>query len=135
MKRFELMPHVRRLFVWVMVALWLPATLHCAIDRAGMFESQPACCDEHANQIPDAEDCAERCDLLNGGTPNLANDVVKVSAPVLLTCLSCLVERAREPVFVPLLSPVSAESPPEWVRTWQFVERAAWPARAPSFAS
>jgi hypothetical protein len=128
------MPRMRQLFAWVMVALWLPASLHCAIDRAGLFDAKPACCDHEKDQAPD-KSCAERCNLLDAGAQKLANDFAKAPAPFLVICVAGLIELASEPAFVPQISPVRSESPPELPRTWQFVTRAALSPRAPSLAS
>lgn len=131
-----LMQSARRLLVWVMVALWLPATLHCAMDQAGVFDSKPACCHEDSSKAADANDCGTRCDIVGGDTQKLANHLVKVPAPVLLVWLSnAVVSLPDELAFAPQVSPDGAESPPELSRTWQFVERAALPPRAPSLAS
>jgi len=127
---------VRRLLVWIMVVLWLPATLHCAMDRAAMFNSKPACCDDDANAAADENGCGPRCDLLDGGTQKLANDLVKAHAPVLLVGLASVARLWSDKLVVaPQISPDGAESPPELSRTWQFVERAAPSPRAPSPAS
>lgn len=119
------MRRLRFLAAWWLLALWLPATLHCSLDQAGVFgETQPC-----------AEACAtDNCDVLESGLFNSAGVSLKVPAPSVLLCLCCLTEVAPEPPVVPALSPEGTVSPPELARTWQFTARAALPPRAPSFA-
>jgi hypothetical protein len=128
------MSRVRQLFVWVMVALWLPVTLHCATDQAGLFEAKPVCCDDEKENGSD-KSCAERCSFLDADAQAAPNNLAKAQAPVLLACLSSLIEWVSETPIVPQISPVRSESPPELPRTWQFVTRAAPLPRAPSLAS
>lgn len=100
------MPRVRQLFVWVRVVLWLPATLHCAMDRAGLFEVKPVCCDDEKAQAADTKSCAERCSLLDGGAQKLAVDLVKAPAPVLRASLADLIEGVPETLLVPQIYPM-----------------------------
>src|SRR5215218_6663576 len=114
------MRHFQRLFVWVMVALWLPATLHCAIDRSGLFESKPICCGDEIDRAAESN-CAERCDPLSDGVQKLTVGVMKAPAPVLATCFAIFLAIRPAVISVPSISPTDREAPPEIGRTWQFV--------------
>ena len=117
-----------RLIALLLLALWLPATLHCDLEAAGLAHPALACHDEHA---PGAH--ADNCALVEGGQYHAAIALLKVPAPSLLACTLCyLTLRAEPPVFVPPVSPEHTDSPPELIRVWQFARRAALPARAPT---
>jgi hypothetical protein len=120
------MRRLRSLAAWLLVVLWLPATLHCSLEQAGLLGGDEAC----------AESCAtDNCDVLESGLFKSTTAVLKVPAPTALTCLCCLNEITPETIVVPPLSPEGTVSPPELARTWQFTARAAPPPRAPSPAS
>lgn len=120
------MRRLRSLTAWLLLALWLPATLHCSLDRAGVLGESQAC----------IESCAtDNCDVLESGFCHSTSDVLKVPAPTALTCLCCLLEITPETIVLPLLSPARTSSPPELARTWQFTARAAPLPGAPALAS
>lgn len=117
------MPRVRSLITVLLLALWLPATLHCSLEQFEIFGDQPACADSCAT---------DSCDLLENGLFKSNAATVHVGAPTLLACLWCPAEFVSEPIFVPDVSPDLTDCPPELARTWQFAVRAAPPPRAPS---
>lgn len=128
------MQRLARVLVWLTAAFWLPATLHCAIDQAGLFEASPTCCDHDSDRMPEDRACGERCVVLEGGV-KVSTDHASVPAPNLLAVVDWLAAselQAREAPAQPAGTP---ESPPELARTWQFVARAALPPRAPSRVS
>ncbi|HTO03141.1 MAG TPA: hypothetical protein VL069_05530 [Opitutus sp.] len=116
---------------WLLVALWLPATLHCDFELVG-FETFFSCeSDHHSNSAkPPAEDS---CDVVENGWIKLSATQIALSAPLLSACALCF----STPLPVdPLKLPATGLSkdllaPPEIARTWQFMVRAALPARAP----
>jgi hypothetical protein len=127
---------MRRLFSFIaclLAVLWLPATLHCGLETAGLLLH------EHGIESADSG-CAtacekESCSTLEDGAYKKASDPIKVSAPSLALCITQLVldvavETAAE--SAPSVSPYTTDSPPELARTWQFTVRTALPARAPS---
>jgi hypothetical protein len=129
---------MRRLFSFIaclLAVLWLPATLHCGLETAGLLLH------EHGIESADSG-CAtacekESCSTLEDGAYKKASDPIKVSAPSLALCITQLVldvavEAATE--SAPSVSPYTTDSPPELARTWQFTVRTALPARAPNFA-
>jgi len=116
----------------VLLVLWLPASMHCAMDRVGLLESEPGCCADKPAQAPHADQCGDRCVVLDGGIHKLGGELLKDPAPVLLLALDWFVSEVRESKAVRQISPPAADFPPVYSRTWQFVTRAALPPRAPS---
>jgi hypothetical protein len=107
---------LRRLLALALVALWLPATLHCALE---------------ASDTP-----ADACNLIEDASFKPANDTALLPPPAL--CAGLLRFVAPNPTLV-LTPPPSGlsdriEPPPEVARTWHFTARAALPSRAPSLA-
>lgn len=129
---------VRTIFIWLLAVSWLPATLHCAIEQAGLIEGdQDSCCavDDHEETTPLDSCVKDNCGVLENGVIKHASNPLKVSAPALLLCLSCLVDVSPERLETPRISPATTGSPPELPCTWQFTMRAAQAPRAPSIAS
>lgn len=123
------MNRLTRIVALLLLALWLPATLHCDLEAAGVAPASVVCQDEHAPDSHGTDNCA----LVENGTFKASSTLLKVSAPALLACrLCCLAALLPPPVFVPLVSPERTDSPPELVRVWHFDHRAALPSRAPT---
>ncbi len=128
---FPAVTRLRQIVSLLLLALWLPATLHCDLEAAGLAPTAIACADEtHAPATSGHAD--DSCGLIENSTYKSALTVVKAPAPTLLACcLCCVAALTPEPLFVPLVSPERSDTPPELTRTWQFRSRAALPARAP----
>lgn len=113
----------------LLLATWLPATEHCALEAAGFLAE--TCPDGCAN-TPGEKD---GCDTVENGFYKLSGDTLKVPAPDLFACVCqlCLhqiqLDATRE--LVPLPGAVF-DRPQDWVSTWNFVRRTAPPSRAPS---
>jgi len=120
------MPRLRSLIVCLLLALWLPATLHCGIEDAGLLGKAEACANSCA---------ADNCDVLESGSFKSTHVVVNAPAPALLISLCCLIEITPETIIVPLVSPERTDCPPEVACGWQFTVRAAPLPGAPSIAS
>lgn len=113
----------------LLLALWLPATLHCDLEAAGLIPPILSCQDQHA---PDTH-AGDSCALVENGHYHGAIALLKAPAPSLLACtLCCVALLTPPPVAVPLVSPERTDSPPELIRVWQFDRRAALPSRAPT---
>ena len=121
------MRRLRSLTACLLLALWLPATLHCALEQAGLLRADTACIDQCLS---------DNCDQLENGLYNkFASVALKAPTFAPLLCLCCLNEITPETIIVPLLSPERTSCPPELPRSWQFVSRAAPLPGAPSLAS
>lgn len=123
------MPALRRIVALAVLAVWLPATLHCALEAAGLDEWF-GCHEEAAHDTSHCTDDA--CHAVEGLAykPDVAPVKVPPPAPALLChCLLCLAPSFALPATEP---PTAPPEPPALVRSWQFARRAAPPARAPS---
>jgi hypothetical protein len=123
------MSRVVRLVLWLLVAVWLPATMHCQIEAGLDGSHEDICC---------AEETTAATDCVGDACANIEASLIKDSAPELYLaapdsacplCCAALVSAAR-PESV--LSPKRHAPPLELKVAWQFIERAAPPARAPS---
>jgi hypothetical protein len=127
-----------RLIVALLLALvWLPATLHCGLEAAGLLEHADACCHgEHADAAKPTHCGVAGCGVVESGDYQPSYSLLKVSAPVAVICFSSLIElTACLPGEPAIVAPEKAESPLEIRRTWQFLARAALSPRAPSSVS
>lgn len=123
------MSRLRFIFALLLATLWLPATLHCALEEAGLIGA--AACD-----IDATEHCAQdHCATVEATHYKTSDLLVTVAAPTLLVCLDLGELIPTEAIIVPRISPERSDCPLEVPRTWHFVVRAALPARAPSLAA
>jgi hypothetical protein len=126
-----------RTLLFTLVALWLPVTLHCRLEAAGLFASPDACCAAEESPAP-AGDCKDdACPTVEDALYKECTHGLKVSGPALNDCFACLaiVALDRDLCAEPTLSPARHAPPLELRAAWQFLSRAAPPARAPSLNS
>jgi len=131
----ESLVFVRRLgsyIATVLLALWLPATLHCEMETVGVFAESGTC---HATSPGDAPtgDCdADGCAIIESGAFRSQTNIFFLKAPDLTRCL-LLVVPPLEMTALPAIPFDRTTAPAEMIHTWQFVRRTAPPPRAPSF--
>lgn len=122
-----------RVLLFALLALWLPATLHCRLEAAGFFE--PHCAEEQAAAT--GTDCKDdACPAVEQDLYKDSSAAVIVAAPLechVPDCGALLLSPDRLAVE-PTLSPVRHAPPSELTVRWQFIARAAPPARAPNRA-
>ena len=133
---FHLVSRLRKLVALAVLALWLPATLHCALEAAG-FEIVFVCHDHETGAASDGHCTDDACHALEGAAFKPAANTATLPLPALCACLLCFV---APPPAIDLTAPVTGVSelvaaPPEVARTWHFVARAAPSPRAPSLAA
>ncbi len=121
------MSFLRRFIALAVLALWLPATLHCSLEAAGVDNIFRCLDDDH-------EVTNDTCDLIENGTIKPALNTAVLAAPVLTFSL---LSHLLPPPVLPLLPPAAGvteavAAPREIRRTWHFVARAAPSPRAPS---
>lgn len=125
----------------LLVAFWLPASSHALLEYAGVIHERHADHDDHdAESSGSHEHDAGNHDAADGKYAP-SSTLVRVSPPdtvasPLLFCgpgLNWTSELHLDPLPSGLAPPGSA--PPVLRSGWQFLFRAALPARAPSFAS
>ena len=129
------MPRLRPLLAALLLALWLPATLHCALEAAGCIRTED-CCDGHTDRA-----CTrDACDTLEAGfvTPAALHATLPQFFAVVAACR--LFDSPSAPPATLLLPPGTGvtgtvAAPPEVARMWHFLVRAAPAPRAPSLAS
>jgi len=128
---------VKRLFqsaALLLLALWLPATLHCDLEAAELWVEH----DDHAADSccqASGQGCAkDTCDTLEGSAVRTSDTFTRAPLPVPFVCL-CLIDIL--PVEAEsLVSPVPIQTRMEqalaWVPSVHFARRAAPLSRAPS---
>ena len=124
-----------RILVALLLALvWLPATVHCGLDAAGLLAHADSCCSTDEHHSPHSSKCgADGCDVVESGGYQVTGGYVKIPTPLwresLLTLIASVPALVEESEFVVV---EAVESPPEMKRTWHIVSRAALSPRAPS---
>lgn len=121
---------LRRLIALVLVALWLPATLHCDLEAAGL-EIGVLCHDHDTPEAAAAHCSDDACHAIEDAAYT-AVVLTKLVGVISFSVLALLPEPPDLPAAT--LSPASTDVPLEVPRSWQFTTRAAPPARAPSVA-
>jgi hypothetical protein len=131
------MSRLVRTLLFTLVAAWLPVTLHCRLEAAGLFESADACCAGEESSVPDTDCKDDACPTVEDALYKESAHGLNVAAPEATDCFACLalVALTSERTAAPTLSPPRHGPPPELRVAWQFVTRAAPPARAPSLNS
>ena len=122
-----------KLIALLLVALWLPATLHCQLESLGL-EAIFACADHPAETAHASGDgCTDQgCLTIESGQFALTKSQLDLSCPPALADggLACL-PALSPPVPAPEISAAGQDETLRLRRTWQFARRAALPARAP----
>ena len=135
MDNLEAVKWLKRAVALALLALWVPATMHCALETVPGFSFLQHCCggDEAPQQPGNCE--ADLCGAVESGLYKTEHH------PTVTPSLAALVapaawERAAEPRLdsTPRFAPVSS-APPELPRFWQFHHRTALPPRAPSLVA
>jgi len=124
----------KKLIALLLLAVWMPATMCCALERAGVPFFQQCCEDDSAESSPEAPCTDKTCCLLESGNYQTANPVPLVVTPESVFSLLALVF-IEPPQPKPGSAGLSDSSPSELSVGWQFLSRTALPPRAPSLAS
>lgn len=125
-----------RLLFLLLVAIWLPATLHCRLEAAG-FEPAHDCCADGGVEAATGDCRGDACPAVEENLFKETSPSLKVAAPAVCDCCIChaLAPVAPAPdLGAPALSPERHAPPLELKAAWQFLARAAPPARAPNRA-
>lgn len=123
---------LRRLSAVLLLALWLPATLHCSLEHVGLLSQ--TCAEDCASDQSHAPD---GCGTVEDGSYRPTGSALQVATPALYACIDelCLPSWQNAPVCPDEVARFGAfgESR-DWISSWQFVRRLAPPSRAPSLA-
>jgi hypothetical protein len=118
----------RRIVAVVLLSLWLPATLHCAVEAAGVYLE--FVCHDHETQAVSENHCADdSCHAIEGASFTVFS-LTKLVGIAALSVVALLAEPLEFPPDG--VRPERTDVPRELQRSWQFSTRAAPPARAPS---
>ena len=123
---------LRRISLLLLLALWLPATQHCALEASGLIAV--TCADELGNCATNGG-ASDGCGVLEGGAYKLSSTVVKAPAPdfqVIAYFLWLRIPPPKARTETTVFPVVAMDRPLGWIPAWQFVRRAALPSRAPS---
>jgi hypothetical protein len=119
------------LFSLLLIAVWLPATLHCNLEAADVVPRTCADACYSGDKVS-----SDSCGVLEGGIAKAQSDAAKVSAPILLAggpFIDLQIYVLLPPLDSAKAVPAFAR-PLDWVTTWHFVRRAAPPSRAPALS-
>ena len=123
------MSRLHRLASLVLVALWLPVTLHCELEATGLFGPLTEC-------VASGDDCCADTDCITVEEALFKESAtaLMVSAPAAASCLVSFAVTVPPAVHFagPVLASARPAPPPELAVAWQFLSRAAPPARAPA---
>ena len=116
-----------------LLALWMPATMHCQLESAFGLEVLSCCTheDEPSSAHHDQDDCdADECAVVESGLYKLQDEQCLVPDPpeVIEVTQRALSMDAQEAPQIP----ETALAPPELLHSWIFSLRAAPAPRAPS---
>jgi hypothetical protein len=127
------MSRLARALLFALVAIWLPVTLHCRLEAAGVLDQHDACCASEQRAAP-LSGCQDDCPTVEEALFKESAQGFKIVAPAATDCLArlAIIALAHTRVPEPALSPTRHAPPPELRVAWQFLSRAAPPARAPS---
>ncbi|MBC8244863.1 MAG: hypothetical protein H8E20_10760 [Verrucomicrobia bacterium] len=125
----------RLIVVWILAAIWLPATSHCLLGAAGWLPE--FCCEvesscDESGATHDAHTECDVCTAVESGDYNFSKPAdfdVSFDAALAWEQVARLTNPAKATQSVPL----SSRAPPGLAKRWAFITRAAIPGRAPSF--
>ncbi len=134
------MPRLPRLIALLLLALWLPATLHCDLEAAGIehiFGGHDHASASHDHAPAPSEHAS---DDIQHSTDGLSYRLDSLALKMPLPAFAFLYAVAAIPLLAPSDPPANfiaetGTAPPEVARTWHFVTRAALPSRAPSLVA
>ena len=121
------MRRIRSAIALALLALWLPATLHCELELVGIFAGD-GCHDEQGATAPDSD--ADGCAIVENGGYRI--DVLTLRAADTPALWVLFVVASSERALPDPGRLAETAAPLDVLRTWQFVARAAPPPRAPS---
>ena len=118
---------------FVLLALWVPATMHCALETVpGLSFLQWCCGSDEAPQA--AHDCSQdSCSAVESGFYKIEDNPTVAPGLAALLALTDSDGFVEPPADPPPHSTPASSAPPELPRFWQFSYRTALPPRAPSF--
>ncbi len=117
-------------FAWLVAALWLPATLHCAAETAGWFDFTDCCVAETATGTGTDEAALDHCATLESGMAREELNAPSLSVPVLALLETVRPALVAETAAVNGVTPWRA-APAEIGGLWRATHRVVAAAQAP----
>lgn len=135
MCRMAAVNRLRKVVALLLLALWMPATMHCSLETLNGFDFL-ACCQPPDSAPHQDTDCDQNaCATIESGGYMIKNNPSLMGPPpawlagLTLNPLSMVLPPSQPPAG--LANP----APPELLQCWQFYTHTALPPRAPSFVS
>lgn len=126
----------RRILALVLLAFWLPATSHCAIETVLGWDADEHCLASCSHEGADAADhpVTDACATVEDGAfkPALATLAAPVPSLTILACLSRVHAALLAEAQPVAAAPWSLDDPADWVPVRHLASRAIAPARAPN---
>jgi hypothetical protein len=124
---------LKRAVALTLLALWVPVTMHCALETLPAFGFLQWCCGEDESESQDHNCTDDSCKAVESGLYKIEDNPAFVPGLTAGLALVAWHWVAQQPPAEPALNiiPVSS-APPELARFWQFSCRTALPPRAPS---
>ena len=116
----------------LLLAVWSACTVHCAVENLTRAAALP-CCNEDGGQSDQAPSAPGHCicSAFQAGGCVSPESALSIPLPVGGLCLFVAPPQDAEMPARPGIVEATL-SPPELAGSWQFLSRAALPARAPS---
>lgn len=119
----------------VLLAVWLPCTMHCQAEALGWLGGDSACCKQSHKDESSKSDCSDcaACSAVESGGYSLPHKVSFVNT-LLVTVIHLapdLLQHVHETAA--LTQPAPDSSPQFLAQSWSFQCRTAPAPRAPSF--
>lgn len=129
------MSRFRPIIALLMLALWLPASSHAALEAAHLIHHEPETEHSHSDSPSDSETPHEAADgfcIIPSGVLHIVKNLqsfVSFSTPVLHLEVVCA---TGNPASLQVELASYGPSPPLLAKGWQFIQRTALSVRAPS---
>lgn len=129
-----LVPLWKTAFSLAILAIWLPATLHCKLENLPGL-SFLVCCSHEDTQPHQEDDCdTDGCAWVESALYKTPDNAPLV-APLVLALSAFVAVPTHQETAAPESSFRLNLVPPELPQSWHFSRRAALPPRAPTFVS
>lgn len=125
----------RTIIAAVLLALWVPVSVHCTLEAVSGLELIGCCFGDQAEPHQD-NDCADDgCEVVESGQYVTNQREVELVAPVILLSFNFFIPVDHESTYSAHFVHSPPAVPDELAACWQFVLRAAPSPRAPSLLS
>ena len=119
----------------LLLALWVPVTMHCALETMPGFSFLQWCCGVDDTSEPDHDCSQDFCSAVESGFYKIEDNPALTPGLALVPAFAAWNWLAEPPAnTAPDFIPASS-APPELPRFWQFSYRTALPPRAPSLVA